>query len=186
MASTWSGATVATVAPDERWRPLPAPHAAAGGEAGAAPVGDAMFVTLHGTGWPVGSLAGTNVNAFGLPLNCFSCSSGFTASRSMKPVEASFVGSATVWFALDPVTRMPPARSALVSGSALPSFLSSVAPSSEYFSTMAASPYFVPSWPSPPSGSGAVPVRSPPTPPAFVQAAVRPDRSRACPKRCSS
>ena len=178
-------ATVATVAPDARWRPLPAPHVAGGAAAGAAPVGDAVLVTLHGTGWPVGSLAGTNVNAFGLPLNCLSCSSGLTASRSMNPVDASLVGSATVWFALDPVTRMPPAMSLAVSGSALPSFLSRVAPSSEYFSTTAASPFFVPSWPSPPSGSGAVPVRSPATPPAFVHAAVTTGSQPSMPKRCS-
>ena len=69
-------------------------------------------------GAPSGSLAGKNENAPGFPLRAFSCCNGLTASRPTKPVDASFVGSATVWLALDPVTKTPPARSAAVSGSA--------------------------------------------------------------------
>jgi predicted acyl esterase len=45
----------------------------------------------------------------------------------------------------EPVTRMPPARSALVIGSAFPSFFRSVLPSSDMRSTIAASPTVVPS-----------------------------------------
>jgi hypothetical protein len=142
--------------------------------------------TDAGTVWPSGSLAGTNVNAFDAPLKAFSCCSGLIASRPMKPVDASFVGSAIVWFAFAPVTRIPPFRSPLVIGSVPPSFFSSVAPSSEYFSTIAASPFFVPSTGVPlvgPAGRFAVPDRSPLIPPGFAHEAVllshpsRPKRS---------
>src|SRR5262249_8722461 len=104
----------------------------------------------------------------------------------MKPVEASLVGSATVWLALGPATGMAPGRSALVRGRAWSAFLSRVAPSSEYFSTTAASPYLVPSCPSPPSGSGAVPERSAPTPPGLVHDAVGTGSHPSTPKRCSA
>ena len=103
------------------------------------------------------------------------------------PVDASLVGSATVWFAFAPVTRMSPERR--VERQRPPSFLSSVAALSDICSTTAASPYLVPSTGAPdvePSGRFAVPVRSAPMPPGFVHSAETGVWSQpSMPKRCS-
>jgi hypothetical protein len=148
---SWLGAPPST----DRLRP-PAPLASA--------VVDSADV---GTVIPSGSLAGTKVNAPGLPLKLFICCSGLIASGPIRPVEASEVGWARVWLALAPVTNPPPDRSEPVIGRAPPSFLRSVAPSSDMRSTIAASPVVVPSSPVEPLGSNAVPLRSPPIPPGL-------------------
>src|SRR5215469_11377659 len=114
------------------------------------------------------------------------------ASRSANPTDASLVGSAMVYSAPGPVTRTPPPRSPVVIGSVPLSFLSRTAPSSDIFSTTAASPFFVPRsavgvapWAGP-LGSGAWPVRSPLTPPRFVQLAATGVWSQpSMPNRCS-
>src|SRR5690348_16014844 len=145
--------------------------------------------TDAGTGAPVGSLAGTYVNAPGLLLNSLSCCSGLIASRSIVPVEASLVGSATVWFAFAPVTRTSPLPSDDASSGRPPAFLSRVAPSSDIRSTTAASPLNVPSTGAPlvgPDGRFAVPVRLPATPPGLVHSDDRGSWSQPrMPKRCS-
>ncbi len=125
-------------------------------------------------------------------MNCLSCSSGLIASRSAKPTDASPVGSAIVYSAPGPVTRTPLLRSERVIGSAELSFLSSTAPSSDSFSTTAASPFLVPRsadgvapWAGP-VGSSASPVVLPLTPPGLVQlAATGVWLQPSIPNRCS-
>src|SRR3954469_23072197 len=130
----------------------------------------------RGTGVPVTPLAPTYENAPGRPLSVWSCSSGLMAMRSGNPVAASLLGAAMRYSAPKPVTR---ASAPGLIGRVPPSFLSSTAPSSAIRSATAPSPVLVPrsrDGVAPlagPSGSVALPLRSPATPPGLVHVAAR-------------